>query len=223
MMKKITGSIHEIVAEKIYNDRQAELTGTDLIVEDILATYVRMILIHDATSAPVTLTDLERPVCSDLEIIYNGNEVRIRAGGIIDRIDYTGDINRIIDYKTGSVSMEIDTVESLFNENDDKRNEAWFQILMYCELYVRENPGHRVRSSLYPVRKLPDPGFSDHLVIKKGRDAKFIVGDYSEIRVEYSSLLKSSLETLFSRDEPFVMTEHRRKCETCPYRQLCQR
>jgi hypothetical protein len=182
-----------------------------------------MILRLDTSFEPLTINELEKWVSSDMEIIYNNKIVNIKTGGIIDRIDYTEGIHRIIDYKTGSISMEIDSVEALFDESDDKRNEAWFQILMYCEIFVKENSGVKVRPSLYAVRNLADTGFSDHLVLKKGKEVIITIGDYSEIRTEYSSRLKTTLQSIFSKNEPFVMTEHRRKCRICPYRQLCQR
>jgi CRISPR/Cas system-associated exonuclease Cas4 (RecB family) len=220
---EINGIISKIIAEKYHNDKKAELSGSDQIIRDILMTYVHLILKHDASFEPIAISDLEKWISSDLEIVYDNNKINIKAGGIIDRIDYSGGINRIIDYKTGTVEMEIDTIESLFDESYERRNEAWFQVLMYCELFVRENPEVKVIPSLYPVRKLTDAGFSDHLVIKKWKEEKVSVTDYSEIRNDYLSHLKLSIESIFSKNEPFMMTEHRRKCEICPYRQLCQR
>jgi CRISPR/Cas system-associated exonuclease Cas4 (RecB family) len=220
---KIKETIGKIIAQKYNKDQQVELTGSDQIIRDILLTYVHMILKHDLSLEPLTIIDLEKWISSNLEINYDNKRINIKTGGIIDRVDYTGGLQRIIDYKTGSVAMEIDSVVSLFNENDEKRNEAWFQILMYCELFVKENPSVKIRPSLYPVRKLAETGFSDQLVVKKGKLEKMTVSDYSEIKDEYSSLLQSSIETLFSKSESFVMTDHRRKCEICPYRQLCQR
>ena len=220
---EINRIISEIITEKYYNGKPGEITGNDQIISNILNIYVHMILRLDTSFWPLTINDLEKWIYSSLEIVYNNNNIIIKAGGIIDRVDYTGGIHRIIDYKTGSISMEVSSVNALFDESDEKRNEAWFQILMYCELFARENPGMKIRPSLYAVRNLSDAGFSDHLVLKKGKEEKILVSDYSEIRDEYSSLLKSTLESIFSRSEPFIMTEHRRKCEICPYRQLCQR
>jgi hypothetical protein len=220
---ELTESAGMTIAEMYYNDKQVELTGSDQIIRDILITYVQKILKYDASFAPFTVNDLEKWISSYIDIDYNNNNIRIKAGGIIDRIDLKDDIFRIIDYKTGNISMEIDSIESLFDSGDDKRNEAWFQILLYCELFARENPALKVSSSIYPVRKLGDSGFSDQLVIKKGIPGKEPVRDYSEIRDEFSLHLKSLIETIFSTSEPFTMTEHRRKCEICPYRQLCQR
>ena len=220
---EINRIINEIINVKSNGKSSNEIAGSDQIISNILNAYVHMIIRLDSSFSSLIISDLEKWISSRLEIEYNNNTLVIKTGGIIDRIDITGDTHRIIDYKTGNIDMEIDSVESLFDESDDRRNEAWFQILMYCELFARENPGVKVRPSLYAVRNLNEKDFSDYLVLKKRKTEKIFVSDYSEIRSEFSSGLKSTLESLFNKDEPFIMTEHRRKCDICPYRQLCQR
>jgi CRISPR/Cas system-associated exonuclease Cas4 (RecB family) len=59
--------------------------------------------------------------------------------------------------------------------------------------------------------------------VKKHNDAKLVVNDYSEIRNEYVVSLKDTLHSIFDKNEPFKMTSHLRKCENCPYKQMCQR
>lgn len=220
---KITEIVDTTIIKKFYNGIHRKIAGSDQIISGILNAYVNLILKLDRSFGPFTIKYLEKWISSEIEIARHQNSVRLLAGGIIDRIDFIGGTHRIIDYKTGNVEMEIDSVEALFDEDDDRRNESWFQILMYCELFSRENPGSIVRPSLYAVRNLSDSEYSDHLIIKKGREEKIIIRDYSEIGDEYSSRLKSVLEAIFSKSEPFIMTEHKRKCENCPYRQLCQR
>jgi CRISPR/Cas system-associated exonuclease Cas4 (RecB family) len=215
--------IGEIIIEKYHGDDQNEITGSDQIIGNILSSYVHMILRLDTSFSPLIINQLEEWVSSNLEIAYKNKTVSVKAGGVIDRVDYTGGTHRIIDYKTGNIEMKIDSIETLFDEYDYRRNEAWFQILMYCELFARNNPETKVRPSLYAVRNLAETGFSDQLFIKNGKDGEAIVNDYSEIRNEYMYRLKSSIESIFSTSEPFIMTEHRRKCEFCPYKQLCQR
>lgn len=220
---EINRIVSKIIIAGFHGGRDAELTGNDQIISNILNAYVHMILRFDTAFEPVAIKDLEKNITSVLEIGYENRKVRVTAGGIIDRLDFTGGTHRIIDYKTGGIAMEINSLESLFDEEDEKRNEAWFQILMYCELFSRNNPSSKVRPSLYALRNMSASGFSDHLIIKKEKDSRIIVDDYSEIKNEYSSLLISAIGKIFSRDEPFLMTVNLRKCEYCPYIQLCQR
>jgi hypothetical protein len=215
--------ISEIIIASCHGGRKTELTGNDQIISNILNTYVNMILRFDNTVEPVTVKELEKSIASVLEIGFKNGKASVSAGGIIDRLDFTGGTHRIVDYKTGGITMEIGSVSSLFDEEDEKRNEAWFQILMYCELFSRNNPSVRVRPALYALRSMSASGFSDHLVIKNGKDSIITVDDYQLIKAEYSSLLISAIEKIFSLEEPFVMTGNLRKCEYCPFTQLCRR
>ncbi len=103
------------------------------------------------------------------------------------------------------------------------RSDAWFQILMYCEILLLSEPGKTVRPGIYPVRDISSRGFSDKLVIGSARDGKTIIEDYATVREEYAAMLKAVLETIFSPASDFVMTGDYRICENCPYRQLCNR
>jgi len=141
----------------------------------------------------------------------------------MDRIDETAGTRRIIDYKTGNTPMEIRSVASLFDENDDKRNDAWFQILMYCEMLSGKDPDIKVRPSLYAVRSMSNIEFSDTLVIAQDRNNKLEVIDYSVIRSEYSSALEHTIGNIFSEVNEFKMTEHHRKCDYCSFIKLCRR
>jgi hypothetical protein len=182
-----------------------------------------MILRYDSTFVPITIHDLEKKISAQMEINYENKTVNIYTGGILDRIDIVEGQYRVIDYKTGRTSMEIDSIDALFDEDNDDRNAAWFQILMYCEMFAKEKKEVRIRPSLYAVRNLPDIDFSDKLILKKHNDAKLIVNDYSEISNEFIDNLKGTLNKVFSKKEPFKMTSHLRKCENCLYRQMCQR
>jgi len=195
----------------------------DITIADILSSYVNQILLFDSSIAPITLKDLEKRIETNLEIKYNGSITGLEAGGVIDRLDQTGGIFRVVDYKTGSTTMELKSIESLFDENYEQRNEAWFQILMYCEIFSRENKDKTIRPALYAIRNFTDPEFTDHLILKPDRSTRLAINNYEEIRQQYLSGLLDVLENIFSKDTPFIMTEHRKKCEYCPFRQLCQR
>jgi hypothetical protein len=182
-----------------------------------------MILRFDSSVAPLKIIALEKSVYSPIDITFKGKGQKIIAGGFIDRLDIVDGMHRIIDYKTGNIAMKIGSVESLFEEADENRNEAWFQILMYCEIFSLSNPEVKVRPSLYSLRNLSDRGFSDLLIIGKDKDSPMTVNDYSLIRETFSAGLKATIEKILDPRSDFIMTEHTRKCEYCTYRQLCNR
>jgi CRISPR/Cas system-associated exonuclease Cas4 (RecB family) len=215
--------VSEVIRDVYHSEAKGEQGGNGEITANILFSYAGMIIDLDRTFAPITITGLERFVSSSFAIRFENRDIGITLGGYTDRIDETGGTRRVIDYKTGNISMEIRSVESLFDENDDKRNDAWFQILMYCEMLSADNSGLMVRPSLYSVRNMTGEEFSDKLIIAPDRNTKMVIDDYSQIRSEYSDGLKQTIENMFRPDSPFTMTEHVRKCEYCPFIKLCRR
>ena len=213
----------EVIAENFHESLVKDFTGNVQLVAGILSTYVKHIIRKDSESASLMIMALEKNTSSKMEINADNKKFEISAGGFIDRLDRLGSSYRIIDYKTGSVPMEIRSVDSLFDENDEKRNEAWFQILMYCEILNRTDQHAVLIPSVYAVRNLTDPGFSGLLTIK-GKDVnEQVLTDYGKIRNIYNTKLEDTIGQMFSRNSDFYMTDHLRKCEYCPYRKICTR
>ena len=221
--ERINLIISEIVNEKFHGGTELSISGNDRMIISILYNYVKMILRYDASFDNLKIIDLERYVESEFTLQFDKRKAGIKIGGIIDRLDQCGTTLRILDYKTGNISMNIHSVESLFDTTDESRNEAWFQVLLYCAVFQAGNGSINLRPSVYALRKLNDPGFSDKLLIKSGRSASEEVSDYRQVHNEIISRLTQVIETIFSKNEPFNMTGHKRKCSFCPYRQLCGR
>ena len=80
--------------------------------------------------------------------------IEIITGGKIDRIDIINGVTRIVDYKTGSVSEIINSVDDLFTDDRKKDSDGWLQTLLYCEAYLASKPGSIVRPSVYKIKKL---------------------------------------------------------------------
>lgn len=213
----------EIVTELYNKGRKGYAGGNENIISGILQSYARLIMRRDMTAAPFTLVDLEKKVRSDINIVVNDRKLNLVLGGFIDRLDKTGDTLRILDYKTGSIPMQIRTVESLFDENDEKRNEAWFQVLMYCEILYSVNPGIKLKPSVYALRSLSDPSFSDNLQIADQENKPLVLENYASVKDIFATRLVKTLTSIFDSAEPFRMTEHSRKCSFCPYSELCMR
>ena len=45
-------------------------------------------------------------------------------------------VTRIVDYKTGSVSESINSIDDLFIDDRKKDADGWLQTLLYCEAYL---------------------------------------------------------------------------------------
>ncbi|HZY25461.1 MAG TPA: PD-(D/E)XK nuclease family protein, partial [Bacteroidales bacterium] len=204
--------------------RPDSLSGNELIISDVLMTYLKKILYSDIAIAPFSITNLEYSFVFELALKLDGVQTKILTGGKVDRIDKVSGITRIVDYKTGTVSESVSSIGDLFAEDRKKDDDGWLQTLLYCEAYLSSNPGSIVRPSVYKIRKLNGTVPADKLRIKTKGSIEIVVDNYSTIREEFLDGLKALIQIIFSENEPFVKTKDiRGKCSWCPYRILCGR
>jgi hypothetical protein len=148
----------------------------------------------------------------------------IVIGGNIDRIDSVNNVTRIVDYKTGTVSESIGSINDLFADDRKKDPDGWLQTLLYCEAYCTTNPGSFVRPSVYKIKKLSGALSNDKLKLRKAGSTEYAIDNYEVIREEFLTGLKVLTGIIFNENEPFVKTtDARGKCSYCPYKTLCMR
>ena len=118
----------------------------------------------------------------------------------------------------------INSVEDLFEDDRNRDNDAWLQILLYCEAFLASSPDARLRPSVYKVKKLSEDAGNDKLRIRTGTRSDIEIDDYQSVREAFIKNLKSTVADIFSSETGFLMTSDRRgKCSYCPYRGLCGR
>lgn len=214
--------VNNAVNEQYKSGRHESESGNELIVRDVLMSYLVRILNYDKTIAPLTIVNLEDSFVFDILIQFKGKLVSILTGGKVDRIDRQDKI-RIVDYKTGTVADSISSVSDLFLDDRKKDPDGWLQTLLYCEAYLAVNPRSEVRPSVYKIKRMTGDSHSDKLRIKS-RGTDLVIEDYSFIRDEFQSGLTDLINIIFSENEPFIKTtDLRGKCSYCPYKILCAR
>lgn len=191
--------------------------GKNIIVHEVLTRYVTQILTLDKEFAPFRMVSLEKEITSLPDITVMGQKMNIRLGGKIDRIDEKGGIIRIIDYKTGKTDLNIKSIESLFDRNDEKRNAAAFQTLLYCMFLNKETPAARMVPGLYAMRRLFEPGISPEVTLGT------TPVNYSAVAIEFEDHVYRLLAEIMNPDVPFDQTTIKRNCEYCPYSGICHR
>jgi len=220
----LTDIVNEAVNEKFKAGRNDSVSGNELIVRDVLLTYLIRILNADKIIAPLVVLNLEDTFGFHLSFLSNGSKVDVHTGGKIDRIDNVKEVIRIVDYKTGSVSDSVNSVGDLFVDDRKKDVDGWLQTLLYCEAYIATRPGGIVMPSVYKIRKLNSAVLSDKLKLKSGSRIETVVESYETVREEFLIGLKGIISTIFNENEPFVKTSDARgKCSWCPYKTLCLR
>lgn len=215
-------NIEDAIREKFNIGLSGTVSGNELIVRDVLFTYVRRIIQVDRSIAPLTILNLEQYLDFNLDISISGIKTSVRAGGYADRIDRLNGITRIVDYKTGRISDSLCAISNLFTEERKDEYEGWFQVLLYCEAYLMQNSNAIVKPSIYKIKKLTGKTVQERLFVKEGR-SETEISDYRDIRAEFISGVQGTVEKIFDPLEPFTMTNQDSRCKYCAYNELCSR
>jgi ATP-dependent helicase/DNAse subunit B len=196
------------------------LDGYNLIIRQIIRKYILQLIRAESRKDSFRLVSLEQKYITPIPVKVDSVPKLIHVGGIIDRVDsYNGKI-RIIDYKTGSVKNRCSSVESLFDADNNQRNGAVLQVLLYTMVYGKLFPGTDVIPGLYFIRNSHASDFTSDIYLgtKKGS-----IDCYSEVSELFETLLEQRLASIFDRTEPFRQTGNLNSCRNCPFTAICRR
>jgi len=209
--------------DEMHWDRPTLLSGKGMIIIDVLERYARELLLYDGRHNDLRLLHLEEDFTGTFKVASAGGMTEVKVGGRADRIDMTGGAVRVVDYKTGAPKRDAVTVEGLFDEEKDKRNDAVLQALFYCTLIRQSHPGRLVLPSIYWIQQLSSADFTPYTRTPglEGTDA--LHEEWNTFMSDFQQQLDMTLNKIFSDNEDFTMTSFRRRCSTCPYRTLCRR
>lgn len=200
-----------------------EITGRNLVVEDVILSYVLKTLerdiehMHDNGVSSFKVLGLERKYFWEL----NG----FKFNGTVDRLDsFTPGVVRIVDYKTGKVEKTdvdinddnaLEITDTMFGDDNTKRPSIAFQLFLYDE-FVKEHDekdgveGVSYVNSIYSVSKL----FTD----------KVLDVPVNELFNEtVKKRLDGMLADLVDPDIPFTRTDDRKTCSYCDFKMICGR
>ena len=220
-MLKDRKAVKALVRKTILKKMQTvDVTGRDLVVEEVIVEYVLRTLRHDrellvqSGSKGFDILFLEEKMLGTFE----GFQIK----GYADRIDsYLAGEARIVDYKTGKVEQDdieitddnaADVVEKLFGPTNNGRPKIALQLFMYGLLTQEQEKlrGRPVVNSIYSVSRL----FTEPL---EDRPAN----------AEFARLTRERLRDLFAEmtdpSVPFRRTEERKTCEYCDFKMICCR
>jgi len=196
-----------------------------LIIRELLADYIRKVLENDRSRIPFTLlgTEIgnnpgERRILP-VPVSIGGKELQVLVSGKIDRVDLKDGTIQVIDYKTGVVDLKFRDPESLFDPATAGRYKAALQTLLYGFMYREHSNNNRpVQPGIYALKSGRREDLLLHLSIDKST-----VDDISELQHGFMQHLSALVQEIYSPGIPFRQTGDRRKCEHCPFIQLCRR
>ena len=219
----IRNTVISSASDEMRWDIDTLMAGKGVIIIDVLERYVADILKYDSRMTDLTLLNLEDSFPGTLSAGTGSEKIMIRVGGRADRVDSTGGVVRVVDYKTGTTKKDAVNPDDLFNEEKEKRNDALLQAMLYC-LLIRENyPGKLVLPAVYWVQQISSEDFSPYARVEgldgPGADS----AAWNEVMRKFAEGLSLTVNLIFSDNEDYVMTPFSQRCSWCPYRMLCRR
>ena len=180
----------------------SEAEGYNLLIKRIIIRYVEQTLKHDTGLTPFDYIGSEIKISTTFAL-ESGDEINLK--GFVDRHDRCNGVERIVDYKSGSGSVKFKTIEELFDKKSNSRNSVVFQLLFYA----------------YMMKCKDGTAIVPYFLKNIFNDADESITVEKEILETFSAMLSATLSELFDNKVPFEGREEDKKCEYCPYNQLC--
>ena len=197
------------------------ITGKRLVTFEMLKRIVVQTLQYDMAYAPFTYLDGESTVRADLAAAG----VTVMLKGIIDRLDSKAGVDRIVDYKTGSMKLhgKKDTpaaiIDKMFDAENSTRPYTSLQMLLYAYLKARKDTATLFKGSL-GSRSADSMDMCVYQLKEMFKADLWTFGSDDELLRAFEDRLKALVDEIFAPGE-FVARPEERKCEYCPVRVLC--
>ena len=209
--------------------KKVMVEGRNIIAAEIIKKMINKILDIDEKYAPFKIVGLESGskdgFSVDHPIQVNGRKQIIGLKGKIDRIDLKGGVLRVLDYKTGKDEKTFETLTSLIDPENPKRNKTAFQIFFYSYLVQSgyKDSYERIEPSIFNSKHLFDNKFDWRLTQKEKGQVGIQVKSFGHYSDGFEQVLNELLSEIWDTEIPFDQTHDLNKCEYCPYNGICKR
>ena len=199
--RKDVKGLKALIREKILEEMHSiEITGRNLVLEEVILDYVLSTLKKDSSilagtdgTAGFRIIGLEKHLYGT----FDGFKIH----GYIDRLDsYRDGEVRVVDYKTGKV------------EDGNGGPKIAMQLFIYNVLCHQEPSlaGMRLVDSIYSIRHLYTGNLPD-------------MPENPEDTLEMTAKLEALLSEITNLDIPWTRTENRDTCAHCDFKDICGR
>lgn len=218
MMRRTVNRLHFHLPE---DENDTPLAGEAEIVAGYLLEQVKDILRYDLTLAPFRIYGVE---ITEKMVIELPDGKRVSFSFAIDRLDSIirdgVETLRIVDYKTGSINMEANSMQELFIS--EKSSKEIFQLFTYAWLLGKKSGSWPsgaadVMTEIYRVGKMV-PGEPNIPVFGKDK-----VWSFEEYGKDFDENIKTLLMEIFDRSKLFVPTSDPGACRFCDFARICGR
>lgn len=211
-------------------------SGMNLLLYDL--AHKLMLDFHRQQSALAGLTVIGTEQTLETYLLVplaNGESIRVRIAGKIDRIERLGDQIRIVDYKTGRVELPDkapkDLAEKLLNDGrEDKMRQLWLYRYLALKNISEHGglPRDRAKRNIYPTANMPvEAGFYSFRDLKGGFKSNPVTFGSDDSPQQYirdsEEILQMLIRRLLDTDEPFRKTDQIEMCQYCDFKGICGR
>ena len=215
--KLVTKKVEEVLeTQKVVQPFQ-ELYGKDLLTKKIMERLVLKILQMDQEHTPFTIIGLEHTDFQKQIPVGNGDQVRL--GGTVDRIDVKDRTIRIIDYKTGKVTLPS---ASATKKPTEEYIDAYFQNPLLKSGF--QGYFYGLLASTTISEKTFKIGIIGMRELSKG--VQWLRGGNPiapELMQYFEFRLTQLVNDIYDPRVPFTQTEDEGYCQYCPYNRICNR
>lgn len=219
--KVLTGTIQKAFAEVFFKSKAVRaLEGENYLIGELIRKYVIKVLEKDAALTPFHFIHSEQKVMADFPL-SDGRKVHLK--GFIDRVDEVKEAIRIVDYKTGTGSLQFSYIPDLFDRSLKERPKAVMQVFLYAWIYNQLNRDKRlsIQPSIYYLRTLFNSQFDPAVLHSIGKGKNERVDSFLVFQEEFESEMRKCLEEIFNPHMPFVQTTVEKRCTFCPFASVC--
>lgn len=229
---RVKDKINELYHKGAFSNT-SDMPAESQILSEIMADFIHKILekeINYVTKyGPFKFVGAEESIKTQWQITPN-HKVNFRLD--IDRHDaLTDTLHRFIDYKTGSDSPCISSIEDLFSLDDAKANDACLQLLTYSAAYSDiTSAKFDISPVIYQLKKAFDVN-SDFLgdggPLQLSNDKKVLIWHNTkpceQWQEDFLNGLHNMVNKIFDDTTPFTQTQVIDNCRYCKFIQICGR
>jgi len=195
---------------------ETQYNGEQLINFSVIVKMLKRLIEFDSRRTPFTVMGLEWKEYAFFE--PEEYPVKLKIGGIIDRLEEKDGKLLILDYKTGGSAKTFQALEDLVTEKD-KRAAHIFQTFVYASVLIRlDNSDRQVVPCLLYMQDSGKENYSP--VIEYDKEP---LDDFRALNPAFEKLYLQKISSLFSPDVPFQQAAFVSNCNYCEFKESCSR
>ncbi len=201
-------------------------TGKNLLLYHLCLRYLENMLLAEKESLReaagenrhISLLALEESLRAGLDVPQDdGNTKQVTIAGKADRIDRSGQLLRIIDYKTARIyskDLSLADWQDVISNSDKIKS---FQLLCYAWLYWQN---HRETPLIEPgIISMRNPREGSQVMKHPGGKGA-LNGNHL---TEFEEVLKMMITEIMDPSKPFTQTDKEENCTYCLFKRVCNR